>query len=165
MFLQENHVHNKKTANTFDRDWGSTSFWSYGISNQQCGVGILFNTKLKYKVISYHHDVIGRYVIVNFSLDDQIFSLINIYAPTDIKERRDFFNSLDHLLVGRKNFILAGDFNCIEDLHLDKDGGNPKSGNKGVEILKNLCTTFNLMDVFRRKYPKHQDLTYISASN
>ena len=91
--------------------------------------------------------------------------MINIYAPTDVKERRDFFNSLDHLLVGRKNFILAGDFNCIEDLRLDKDGGNPESGNKGAEILKNLCATFNLTDVFRRKYPKRQEFTYISASN
>ena len=111
-------------------------FWSYGISNQQCGVGILFNGKLKYKVLSYYHDVIGRFMMVNISIEDQHFCLMNIYAPTDIKERKEFLNDLDRHLVGRKNFILAGDFNCIEHLKLDKSSGDPESGNKGLEILK-----------------------------
>ena len=67
--------------------------------------------------------------------------------------------------MGRKNFNLVGDFNCIEDLRLDKADGDPESRNKGADILKNSCTTFNLTDVFRRKYPKRQEFTYISTSN
>ena len=92
LFLQETHVHYKKIANIFYRDWVSAGFWSYGISNQQCSVGILFHTKLKYKVLSYYHNVVGRYIIVNISIEDQHFCLINIYTPMDIKDRKEFLN-------------------------------------------------------------------------
>ena len=53
---------------------------------------------------------------------------------------------VDYHIVVQKNFILAGDFNCIEDLKLDKTGGDPESQNKGADILKNLYKTFNLTD-------------------
>ena len=39
LILQETHVHYQKEAAKFEKDWGSKGFWSFGISNKQCGVG------------------------------------------------------------------------------------------------------------------------------
>ena len=103
--------------------------------------------------------------MLNVTIGDQQFCIINVYAPNDIKDRKDFFNSLDCHLAGRKQFILTGDFNCVENLSLDKIGGDPQSGDKGAEILKNIGSSFDLVDAFCSKYPKKQEFTYISKSN
>ena len=165
LILQETHVHCQKEAAKFEKDWGSKGFWSFGISNKQCGVGILFNSQLQYKVMSFNFDPVGRYIVINLALGEQQFCIINVYAPNDIKERKVFFNNLDRHLTGRKHFILTGDFNCVENLQLDKVGGDPQSGNKGADVLKNLCSTFNLVDVFRKKHPQSKEYTYVSTCN
>ena len=164
LILQETHVFCRQEALKFEQDWGSKGYWSYSISNKQCGVGILFNTKLQYKVGSFQYDAVGRYIVLNITVGDQQFCIINVYAPNDIKDRKAFFNSLDHHLAGQKQFIFTGDFNCVENLSLDKIGGDPQSGDKGAEILKNICSTFDLIDVFRSKYPKKQEFTYIYST-
>ena len=165
LLLQETHVHNFKEATLFDQDWGSKGFWGYGISNKQCGVGILFNSHLQYKILNLFHDPVGRYVLVNVEIDGQQFCIINIYAPNNIKERKVFFNNLDRHLVGRKQIILAGDFNCVENLTIDKVSGDSESGHQGSELLKNLCSTYNLVDAFRYKHPHAKEFSYVSTSN
>ena len=164
LILQETHVHCQKEAAKFEKDWGLKGYWSYGISNKQCGVGILFNSQLQHKVTGFNYDSVGRYIVINLTIGEQQFCIINVYAPNNIKERKIFFNGLDRHLTGRKQFILTGDFNCVENLQLDKVGGDPESGSKGAGILKNLCSTFNLVDVFQKKHPQSKEYKYISTS-
>ena len=41
---------------------------------------------------------IQRYILINLELDKNIFTLLNIYAPNDLRLRNIFFKSLDQLL-------------------------------------------------------------------
>ncbi|CAB4023936.1 Hypothetical predicted protein [Paramuricea clavata] len=65
------------------------------------------------------------------------------------KEQKDFFGTLRQYQPGDQNLLLAGDFNCIENLDLDKHGGNPNSGNIGIEELENFIKDNNLVDTWR----------------
>ena len=51
----------------------------------------------------------------------------------------------------------------MENLQPDKVGGDPQCGSKGADIFKKLCSTFNLLDVFRRKHPQSKEYTYVST--
>ena len=53
-----------------------------------------------------------------------------------------------------KEIILGGDFNCIENLELDKMGGNLERASGGANNLLKLKNDFFLVDAFRNKYPK-----------
>ena len=46
---------------------------------------------------------------------------MTVYAPCPIAERAVFFASLSSFVKAGSPTILGGDFNCIEDLYLDKD--------------------------------------------
>lgn len=43
---------------------------------------------------------------------------------------------------------MAGDFNCVPDLHLDKWGGDDTFGNKGITYLHAFADSLSLEDVF-----------------
>ena len=43
--------------------------------------------------------------------------------------------------------ILAGDFNCIDNLKRDKIGGSSDYGTEGSDIVKTLVSDFQLFDV------------------
>lgn len=62
----------------------------------------------------------GR-IIVNTttsSLFDQL-TIVNIYAPNDHSEQLNFIEEVNNLIVNKKNIILMGDFNAIEDIMKD----------------------------------------------
>ena len=66
--------------------------------------------------MGFNYDPVGRYIVLNLTIGDQQFCIINVYAPNDIKERKNFFNGLDCHLTGQKQFILTSDFNCAGNL-------------------------------------------------
>ena len=81
LILQETHVHCQKEAIKFDKHWGSKGYWSYGISNKQFGVGILFNSQLQHKFMGFNYDPVDRYIVINLTIGEQQFCVINVYAP------------------------------------------------------------------------------------
>ena len=91
----------------------------------------------------------------------------HMYMPLIIKSRNvdGFFISLHHYLVGNCPVILGGDFNCVQNLNLDKRGGNEMSGNDGIELLVSLCDDNNLTDVFRQLHPDKREYTWNNSLN
>ncbi len=165
LLLQETHCCTVKDRNNFDNDWGSKGIYSFGLSNHECGVAIFFNTNISYEISRFYNDSVGRIVLVNFSFGNDNYSIVNIYAPNIPKARKDFFNTLDRHLMGNRKIIFAGDFNCVENVTLDKTGGNDAYGTQGAEVLKNICNTFFLSDAFRYLYPTKKEYSYVSKSN
>ena len=72
---------------------------------------------------------------------------MNIYALNSPRERKNVFDKLWQYKPGDGNLILGGDFNCVEEPDLDKEGGNPVSGTSDVEELKQLVQTNDLFDI------------------
>ena len=59
---------------------------------------------------------------------------VNIYAPTNLAERKIFFDSLHEFFIPSAAIIIGGDYNCYDNV-LDKFGGNI-SIHKEYESLK-----------------------------
>ena len=163
-YLQETHCSSKFTANNWNRKWGGTFFWSFG-SNRSKGVGIWIRSGLNLKIISTDKDSEGRLLFILIKINNVSIRLANIYAPVIPSERRLFFNSLHHYLVGNCPVILGGDFNCVQNINLDKRGGNEMYGNFASEQLISLCDDNNLIDVFRKLHPAKREYTWKNSLN
>jgi hypothetical protein len=51
------------------------------------GVCIIISKHIPHKIINYTKDEEGRFLLINVEIFDQIFTLVNIYAPN--KTRRE----------------------------------------------------------------------------
>ena len=72
----------------------------------------------------------GRILILDVSINDFEYTLINLYNANPEKEQIDILNNMFVLLEKldtnpKKQLIMAGDFNLFLDPKLDAQGGNP----------------------------------------
>ena len=153
VFLQETHVTNIIEAKKFIKLWKGKAMWSFG-SNKSRGVGILFNPTLNMTLENTHYDYEGRVIYADIILAGVKLRLINVYAPNIHSERRTFLKNLQAYLITSREIILGGDWNCVENLKLDKSGGALHRGSDGADELIKLKQDFYLKDVFRAKYLK-----------
>ena len=161
--LQETHVRSKGQELQWTNEWGGKACWSRG-TNYSCGMGLLINPNIECTINNTLTDHEGRILAVKCNINDTELNILSIYAPTNPQDRKVFFNTLWQYQPGNVNLLLAGDFNCIPDLDLDKFGGNPCSGNVGVAELNNFTSTNNLADVWRIKHPNDRVYTWHNQS-
>ena len=94
-------------------------------------------------------------------IEHQIFQLIHIYAPTNPKDRLTFFKELHKIIEKRNNTLLAGDFNMLEDIFLDKLGGIKSNTHlTGLDIITEIKNQNNLIDICRKINPHKRFFTY-----
>ena len=163
LFLQETHISSKAESNRIEGEWGGKCLWSFG-SSQSRGVGILFNKHLNVVIESVVYDTDGRYVIVDVAIDTVKWRLINIYCPNHATSRVQFLDSLAVWLDTSRLLIVGGDFNFVDNLTLDKVGGNPQEGNEGAETWQRIRQCGTLSDPFRR-FHKNNVVTTWSSGN
>jgi hypothetical protein len=121
------------------------------------GTAILIKRHLVDKVIEVSKDTDGRFVIIVIECDRTKYTLINIYAPTQLNENEQimFLHTLrDELVLHEyENIILGGDFNIVLNPCPDKKGGNINI-NRNARYRKELITfieTLSLCDVWRNR--------------
>ena len=110
-------------AAKFSKLWEGKSFWSFG-TTRSCGVAILLSKQVSFRVISVNRDTDGRLFCLDINMADRKFRLINVYMPNNAVTRKDFINDLEGYLITPREIILGGDFNFVQDISLDKMGGN-----------------------------------------
>ena len=120
---------------------GGPCFWNPG-GNKSRGVGILCNVSLHFEDLEVKRDFYGRLVNVKLSLHDWKFQIMCVYAPNGPKGRSEFFSELWRYTFPGVPLFLGGDFNCIENLELDKAGGDAQAGDKGSAELKDFVVMF-----------------------
>ena len=113
MFLQP--THSKKDTEIYCKNkWGAGAVTSHGSSNS-CGVAILFRKVVDFVIHTKSHDPLGPYIILKAAIKDEIYILINIYAPNKDKDISRFFNNLFIMLqnenLDEENIIVGGHFN------------------------------------------------------
>lgn len=74
--------------------------------------------------------------------NDVKYTFVNIYAPTNLTDRKSFFETLDEFFFPADFLIISGDFNYEHDS--DKFGGNVSL----AAYLTEFRNTFNLVDGF-----------------
>ena len=115
MFLQE--THSKKDADVYwKNEWSTEVVMSHGGSNS-CGVAILFGKGVDCVIHTTILDLFGRYIILKTAINENIYILINVYAPNKDRYITLFFNKLlttiqNENLDEKENIIMGGDFNC-----------------------------------------------------
>ena len=85
-------------SDKFKRGWKGEILHSYYNSTHSRGVSILFNRKLDYTVLNSHTDNDGRLILVNLKINNNEFTLVNIYAPNSVAERIAFFHKMKEFI-------------------------------------------------------------------
>ena len=158
IFIQETHW-TADLYSTIKRDWIGDIFCNNGTESSR-GVAILVSPHFNYTHLNTSHDSSGRILAVTIQFDDHYLHLVNLYAPNSDSERRQFFSTLDPYLSSTYNNIIGGDFNCIENPALDKQGGNPAPRQYALKILHNVMSQFDLTNIWRLRNPRKREFTW-----
>ena len=109
VFLQEIHT-TPETSKKWEKDWKEKFFWHSGPKPKVSGV--LFKENFNFEIINFETDSDGRIIKCILKIEKQLFQLINIYAPTNPKNKKMFYNELPKFIENENNTILAGRFQC-----------------------------------------------------
>ena len=111
--IQETHS-TAEIEQQWRNEWGSPIFFSHG-SALSGGVAILIPRRFTGSIQGRLSDEEGRVIGIQFRMEEELFSLIGIYAPAvDVQEQKvSFFEKLKNNMVNfvNVNTILCGDFN------------------------------------------------------
>ena len=99
-------------------------------------------------------DKSGRILLVEATIDDTVFVLINIYNANTEFEQLESLSDLVSIIdkvkdIQSKNIVLGGDFNVIFDISLESLGGNPCLKKKSIAKLIQIREKFNLCDIWK----------------
>ena len=128
-------------------------------SSHSRGVAIMFHNNTKIDIHNIHKKDDARAILINLKIDNKDMSICNLYAPTDVSQRKEFFNNIKNWILRNtdhpNNLILGGDFNCGINDNDRKNlrGNNDSSRNNMKKLLKDL----NLTDSWyiTNKYPQY----------
>ena len=161
--LQETFLTSDK-LNSFNTDWNAPCFHCVSNSNHSRGVSILINDNFEHEILGVHSSNDGRKLLLNLKHKGQTYCIVNIYAPTDITQRKNFFCELRKWIsdktVNSNAVILCGDFNStladIDRKQFSIDRTRP--------VFKDLIKYLNIDDVFRHLNKNKICFTYSNAS-
>jgi hypothetical protein len=111
-------------------------------------VGVIISKKFGGKVVRFRRDLDGRIIAVDLEVGQQKIRVVNVYAPNNVADQKEFFKNLDLWCVGAHTLVLGGDFNCVEDPQKDRFGFNTPNDPSRAELV-DLTTSLHLEDSWR----------------
>ena len=160
ILLQETHS-TKQITEKWQKEWSGKSFWNSGEKTKFSGVAILIKNNLKIQINTINQDKQGRILSLNLTFEKQNYQILNIYAPTRNSKKLKFYKHLHKYISINDKVILGGDFNNVEDLLLDRRGGNPNNTHLlGMQYLQKIKQRYNLTDIWQKQNPDKQLFTF-----
>lgn len=105
----------------------------------------------------------GRVLCVSLKSGSFESTLLNIYAPVDLKARTSFFENLGTFMSFQSGrFILLGDFNCTL-LSSDRLPERPPSSDPSSKHFREILDHYNLTDTHRQEDRDEIFYTYFGA--
>ena len=145
-------------------EWKGSFVASYGTSNSR-GCAILFKRNLGIRITNQYSGPDGRLCYADIDINGCATRLVCVYAPNHPSGRQRFFSEeLSACLSQSDNNIIAGDFNCVHCFSLDTLNGSVNS-EAGSSELGDLCTSFNLHDLWRVDNNQDRKYTWRRAGN
>ena len=112
---------------------------------------VIFPTLLRIQILQILHD-------------EQKFLLVNIYNENNEKNQIELLQKLDTQLSTydcvEHNIIIGGDWNFILNKDLDAEGGSPQLKLSSIAELVKIKNKYNLIDIFRVRFPESKRFTY-----
>ena len=106
------------------------------------GTAFLFSDK--FDIIDSHLSEDSRIILVNLKIEEESLSLLNIYAPNNMSDRKSFFFKIqkwiDKFAINEQKIIIGGDFNFTEENKLDRSSNNTSKDSSSV-AYRNLTNT------------------------
>jgi len=164
MFLQETYT-TSRIEGTWRRDIGKQyqPYFSHWKSNSR-GVAIILPKCLVKCIVNIDRDTEGRILLIQLQLENKVYSLINVYGPTqgNVDEQIQFLETLDKVIGKCENtkLIIGGDFNIINDPKLDRWNAISDKPTKPTLKLAELKEVYNLSDIWRIKNPSTRRYTW-----
>ena len=160
LLMQETHFTNDM-LNKLNNEFNGKMFVSIGSSNSR-GVAIWLKNNLNYKLIDEFTDSEGRLLLLNIEINENILTIVNIYAPNNAKLRNNFFKNLNSFINKNSTgqLILGGDYNNIISSIDSKHNSKPLNLKKTGSNLYKLIKSLKLKDVWREKNPNKSQFTW-----
>ena len=157
--LQEVHSVEKNEI-PWSNEWGGKILFNHGSVSAR-GVCVLINKKFDCKPMVRLKDTEGRLLILEVKINEQLITLINVYAPN--ADRPQFFRKIKSELHGLcPDKIIMGDFNLVLDV--DKDRLNTYSNNNNSrQVVLDIMNEYMLEDVWRVQNPEETQYTWIKT--
>ena len=138
-------------------------FFAHG-SNHSCGVMTLIRNDLDFEDESCLCDTVGRFIILNATVQGVKYTFANIYAPNKVRDQCTYFKELQDSLDGiisspDQKVVIGGDFNVTFDSSLDCLGGSPTQ-KESVKVLEEICLDMDLVDIWRIRNPDKRLFTW-----
>ena len=144
-FIQETHVDSPSYVEELGNIFCSYFCYFTVNSSKTRGVGILINKNISHdlSVLNTQYDLESRVLRVEIKIDNNIFNLVNIYAPNSEKDQLDFIYNFYDFCTNLANIILAGDFNAVSKAR-DRIGSSQTKLKKIWNWMEPPCKKFQL---------------------
>ena len=165
IFIQETHSC-KETEIHWKKDFGTENEIYFNSANSSSkGVAIGFCGNLNHSVNKVYSDEIGKILIIEIKINNEIFILINIYNENCEKDQVNLLKILENQLnmfenANSSNIILAGDFNFYFDKTLEAYGGNPQTKKQSIASFLKIKGKWDLTDIWRIRNPTRKKYTF-----
>ena len=136
-FIQETHIHDINIFNSVKETFSSYFFFSSLTTSNSRGVCIFVKKDKNIKIINEYFDCENRIHGIEVNFENTNLNFINIYAPNSSTSQCEFIQTLYTYLSSKKNIIIGGDFNYIEDREYEK---------KNNTYWKDFYKNFNLVE-------------------
>ncbi len=163
--LQETYC-TKDFVPKFDQLWKGKVVHSVSDSAHSKGVAILFKKHVDFQIDSVNKDNVGRRLLLNMTVNNEKFSILNLYAPSDNPENRiSFFKRAStwakQFVHNDNQTIIVGDFNCVLSSQ-DRTSGQT---DRSTPHFHNFIKYFEVRDIWRSLYPDIPGFTFINPGN
>jgi exonuclease III len=160
MTLQETHIEDEDLDDWKDI-WKGTILYSSG-TNKSRGVTILISDQVEHEVLEEQKDTEGRWIIARIHIKGQELKIGNYYGPNEDnpKNIEEMLRTMDNMET--EKVILAGDFNLVLNLNIDKHGGQRKTNVRCQHTLQSWMNNNNMTDIWRAKNPYIRKYTWMS---
>ena len=154
LFLQETHSSSKVKQN-WKEDFKGHAFFFHGKTNSCSDLTAYFG-KETFAIKEQETDKEGRILILDVSVNDSEYILINLYNANTEKEQINVLGNMFVLLEKfdinpNKQIIMAGDFNLFFNSKLDAQGKYPTIKRKSLAKLIKLKESYDLCDNMESK--------------
>uniref|UniRef100_A0A8C5G012 exodeoxyribonuclease III n=1 Tax=Gouania willdenowi TaxID=441366 RepID=A0A8C5G012_GOUWI len=158
VYLQETHLNSDEHKKL--RRMGFTNLFSSSYkSGRRRGVAIFISKNLNFEM----KDKEGRFVLVQGSIDGNLVTLMNVYAPpgSDL----DFFKKIINMMLTQTQgfLICGGDLNIRPRPELDSSNRKVPESNTLYKKVTMLFQKVDLIDIWRELFPTRRDYSHYSA--
>jgi exonuclease III len=164
ILLQETHT-DVNNVKQWINDWGHPNIiFAHGDSLSR-GVAILLPSNVEYTVNLKECDPEGRFIAINITIEEQIFWIINCYAPTSSfpKEQLTWLSKIQCIIevANDSSLIIGGDLNDYFIPFLDKYKPKPNlTETDYIKAWKATCDDSGLCDIWRTTNPNVKRYTW-----